>query len=188
MKRRRRKNLEKEIKKHPVIYSLIILITLGVSVADKYNLILPENDFIFSLVFFIFTSCINIGIFRLMGLHHAYKQTKKIQYWKSGQKVKLTLYLFFSIMMFAPDNFVGGLIYLVFFFGLLFVMLRAIWNKMIGVKRVLLSSNRSTRSKVNYVAMEEIDRMDGIEFEVFLSKLYDALGYFSEVTPPSGDL
>jgi hypothetical protein len=49
--------------------------------------------------------------------------------------------------------------YLVFFFGLLFVMLRAIWNKMIGVKRVLLSSERSTRSKVNYVAMEEIDRI-----------------------------
>jgi hypothetical protein len=37
-------------------------------------------------------------------------------------------------MMFAPDNFVGGLMYLVFFFGLLFVMLRGIWNKMIGVK------------------------------------------------------
>jgi restriction system protein len=35
--------------------------------------------------------------------------------------------------------------------------------------------------------MEEIDRMEGIEFEVFLSKLYDALGYFAEVTPPSGD-
>lgn len=42
-------------------------------------------------------------------------------------------------------------------------------------------------TKTYFVAIEEIDRIDGRQFELFFSKLYVGLGYFSEVTPQAGD-
>lgn len=84
---------------------------------------------------------------------------------------------------------IGGLLFLSFFMILTFFILRGILNtfrKFITPKTFFPSASLF-QTQVDIVALEEIDKMDGTEFEVFIAKLYDALGYFSEVTPPSGD-
>jgi hypothetical protein len=119
-----------------------------------------------------------------MGLHLALKRTKKVKYWTFAQKCKLTLYLFVTLMMFAPHNIIGGLLYLSFFIGFIYLIFKGFYH---WFKDINFLNSSSEHTKVNLVAIEEIDRMDGRQFELFLSKLYDGLGYFSEVTPQAGD-
>jgi HJR/Mrr/RecB family endonuclease len=181
MGRRRKAKTLSAFEKHPIGTPLMILIILGVSLADQFTLEQPKfntQELIATLVI------MNICIFMLLGIHRAWKRTKKIKYWTFGQKCKFTLYLFVTLMMLAPNNIFGGLLYLSFFIGLIYFILRGIWAWCKGIN---FQSSSPKRINVNFVALEEIDRMDGRQFELFLSKLYDGLGYYSEVTPQSGD-
>ncbi|WP_157951030.1 restriction endonuclease [Peribacillus acanthi] len=170
--------------KFPVGPALVILIFFGVSLAGQFKIELPKSEIGNLLGLFVLIVIVNISIFRLFGLQRAFNRTAKLKYWTFGQKCKLTLYLFISLMMFAPSNIIGGLLYISFFLGLFYFILRGIWD---WAKNINTFINSSKRSKVNFVAIEEIDKMDGRQFELFLTQLYDGLGYFSEVTPPSGD-
>jgi HJR/Mrr/RecB family endonuclease len=44
-------------------------------------------------------------------------------------------------------------------------------------------SEYDKHSKIRNMAIEKIDKMEGKEFEVFLSKLYEGIGYYAELTP-----
>jgi hypothetical protein len=181
MGRTRKTKLLSAFEKHPVGAPLVLLITLGVVLADQYNYEQPTfspTEIIALLII------MNILLFMLLGLNRALKRTKKVKYWTFGQKCKLTLYLFITLTMITPNNIIGGLIFLSFFFGLIYFVVRGIFD---WCKNTNFVINSLKQTKVNFVAIEEIDRMDGRQFELFLSKLYDGLGYFSEVTPSSGD-
>jgi hypothetical protein len=169
-------------RKHPI--SVLLFIIIGTAIADLQNFQGLKGDIFNILGIFALLILMNIGIFRLLGLHLALKRTKKVKYWTFAQKCKLTLYLFVTLMMFAPHNIIGGLLYLSFFIGLIYFIFKGIWRWYKNINFVISSSEPT---KVNFMAIEEIDRMDGRQFELFLSKLYDGLGYFSEVTPQAGD-
>jgi hypothetical protein len=184
MGRRRKVKTLSAFEKHPIGATLILLITIGVSLADQYNIQEPKSEAFNMIGIFLILIVMNIGFFSILGLHRAFERTKKVKYWTFGQKCKFTLYLFVTLMMFAPHNIIGGLLYLSFFIGLMYLILSGIWDWCKNIKFVIGSPKPPI---FNFVAMEEIDKMDGRQFELFLSKLYDGLGYFSEVTPPSGD-
>jgi hypothetical protein len=129
---------------------------------------------------------LNIGLWRLLKLHLAYRRTKKIQYWTLWQKSKFVIYIFFTLMMFA-QGVVGGILYLVFFLGLVFFILRSIWNWFKSFTGSLPSLSFRTHTNHESFSIDHIDQMNGTDFETFIAELYDTLGYFSEVTPPSGD-
>jgi hypothetical protein len=181
-RRRKAKSSLTTFEKHPIGTPLVLLILIEVTLVDQYNIELNQTGNIIGI--YALLLAVNIGIFRLFELHHAYRRTKKLRYWTFGQKCKLTLYLFGTLMMFAPHNFIGGLLYISFFIGLFYFIVRGIWDRL---KNVTSFFSTPKRPKVQFVAINEIDKMSGTQFELFLSKLYDGLGYFSEVTPPSGD-
>jgi hypothetical protein len=182
MGRRRRAKSLSTFEKHPISAPLVLLILIGVTLVDQYNIELNQTGDTIGL--YVLLIAVNIGIFRLLGLHLAYRRTRKLKYWTFGQKCKMTLYLFGTLMMFAPQNIIGGLLYISFFIGLIYFILKGIWDKLKNITSVF---SLPKRPKVHSVAIEEIDKMSGTQFELFLSKLYDGLGYFSEVTPPTGD-
>lgn len=62
-----------------------------------------------------------------------------------------------------------------FFWGLIYFIFKGIWWWYKNLNYVISSSDST---KVNIVAIEELDRMDGRQFELFLSKLYDGLVFF----------
>ena len=69
---------------------------------------------------------------------------------------------------------------ILFFLVLFFIGVRSVTKKL----NVSLSSLPFEKhSKQLQIDIEEIDKMDGIEFEVYLAKLYDGMGYYTEVTP-----
>ncbi|MCM3669011.1 restriction endonuclease [Mesobacillus maritimus] len=184
MSRRRKAKTLIAFKQHPIGTPLLLLLTVGVALADQNKTELYKNGLFNILGIFALLITVNIFIFRQFGLHRAFNRTKKIRYWTFQQKCKWTLYLFVTIMMFAPHNIIGGLLYLSFFICLIYFIFKGIWD---WCKNINFGISSSKRTKVNFVAIEEIDSMDGRQFELFLSKIYDGLGYFSEVTPPSGD-
>jgi hypothetical protein len=182
MGRTRESKILSVIRKYPI--GVLFLIIIGTAVADLQNLQEPKGETINILGIFALLILMNIGFFRLLGLHFALKRTNKVKFWTFAQKCKLILYLFVTLMMFAPHNIIGGLLYLSFFIGLIDFIFKGILH---WCKNNNFVNSSSERTKVNFVAIEEIDRMDGRQFELFLSKLYDGLGYFSEVTPQAGD-
>jgi hypothetical protein len=182
MDRTRAAKILSAIRKHPI--GVLLLIIIGTAIADLQNSQEPNGQIFNSVGIFALLILMNIGFFKLIGLHLALKRTKKVIYWTFVQKCKLSLYIFVTLMMFAPHNIIGGLLYLSFFIGLIYFIFKGIWRWYKNINFVI-SSSEST--KVNFVAIEEIDRMDGRQFELFLSKLYDGLGYFSEVTTQEGD-
>ena len=54
---------------------------------------------------------------------------------------------------------------------------------------LLLDKSRITFKKINLAqtAIDEIDRMDGLEFELFIADVFKLKGYTIETTPVSGD-
>jgi HJR/Mrr/RecB family endonuclease len=113
-----------------------------------------------------------------MGLHQAFQRTHRIQYWKFKQKCIFCLYLFLVILMIGETFPHGELLGIIFLIG-------SVWHsyKNLNSNYVLSPSVGDKRSKIRHIAIGEIDEMEGTEFEVFLSKLFDGLGYYAEVTP-----
>lgn len=63
---------------------------------------------------------------------------------------------------------------------LLFLLVIAVvW----GIFRVMRLFRFEKRIRIGHVSLEDIDEMTGIEFETFLSELYQTLGYGGEMTP-----
>lgn len=160
------------------VLPILFLFIFGLSIANE-----TDQDF---LTMAILVS-INIGIFRLLGLHKAFRRTRHVQYWKLKQKVFFVLYLFLTTIMFGSIFTYGEMyISLAFFVGLLFFGVRIIWISLINLKSMLPSLENDKRSKIKQITIDDIDKMEGTEFEVYLSNLYDQMGYFAEL-PPHND-
>jgi hypothetical protein len=160
MGRTRESKILSVFRKHSI--GFLSLIIIGTAIPDFQNPQEPKGTIFNTIGIFALLILMNIGFFRLLGLHLVLKQTKKVKYCTFAQKGKLTLYLFVTLMMFAPHNIIGGLLYLFFFIGLIYFIFIGIWSWYKNINSVI-SSSEST--KVNFVAIEEIDNMDGRQFE-----------------------
>ena len=118
MGRTRESKILSVFRKHPI--GVLFLIITGAAIADLQNFQGAKGEIFNTLGIFALLILMNIGFFRLLGLHLALKRTKKVKYWTFAQKCKLTLYLFVTLMMFAPHNIIGGLLYFSFFIGLIY--------------------------------------------------------------------
>jgi hypothetical protein len=104
-------------RKHPI--GVLLLIIIGTALTDLHNFQESKGETFNILGIFAILILMNIGIFRLLGLHLALKRTKNVKYWTFAHKCKLTLYLIVTLMMFAPHNIIGGLLYFSFFISLI---------------------------------------------------------------------
>ncbi|HWL25791.1 MAG TPA: restriction endonuclease [Ureibacillus sp.] len=159
---------------------VFFLIIMGMVVADEINPF--YDDITTTIVFLLFLIAINIGPFHFMGLHKAFKRTPRIRYWKIKQKAYFFLYVLIIFIMICKIlihlDFIGFLFVLGSFFVVIGLLMKRN-NKFYTI--LLLFLNK--REKLEHIGISEVDKMTGTEFELFLAKLYDALGYYSEVTP-----
>lgn len=159
---------------------IIFLFIMGLLIADEIKLL--QDDVTTTIVFLVFLTAINIALFRYLGLHRAFKRTPLIRYWKLKQKGNFGLYIVMLLIM------IGKLIAHVDFLAVLFVLGLLIIGISLLMKRnkmfnAILHSLSNKRKKLAHIEISEVDKMTGTEFELFLAKLYDGLGYYSEVTP-----
>lgn len=163
------------------IQYIVVLFFMGMAVAYETKQI--QDDLFSTLVFLVFLIAINVGLFRYMELHQAFKRTHRIQYWKFKQKCIFGLYLFLTVLMIGATHSYGRFLYLAFFLVLLYIGFISGWKSYKNFNAALPPAIDGKRYKIHHMNIEEIDKMEGTEFELFLSKLYDGMGYYAEVTP-----
>lgn len=163
------------------IIPIVILFIMGIKVAVDINLL--QDDVSSTLVFLVFLIAINIGLFRYMGLHRALQRTHRIKYWTIKQKSLFSLYLLLIVLMIGEILPHGEILTLLFLLGLLYIGIRSVMHSYKNLNAVLPSLPFEKRSKFYHMDIKEIDKMEGTAFEVFLSELYDGMGYYTEVTP-----
>lgn len=84
MGRTRESKILSFFRKHPV--GVLFLIIIGIAIANLQNFQGPKGEIFNILGIFALLIVMNIGLFRLMGLHLALKRTKKVKYWTFAQK------------------------------------------------------------------------------------------------------
>ncbi|SIT88062.1 restriction endonuclease [Edaphobacillus lindanitolerans] len=184
MDKNRNKREENYFVPKPLRKCLLILglFFLGMEITSQ---ILLQNDLPASLLFWVFLILISVMLFRLLGLNKSFRRTHRIQNWKPKQKLTLYLYIFLNVLLIASMlNFSYQMV--VFFFLVLFLFRRSIGQRAKKFEMMFPSFLRNLRKKsfhVDFVSMEDIDNMSGTEFEKFLFKLFDGLGYYVELTP-----
>lgn len=161
-----------------ILFSIILFI-MGLETAGSIKPI--QVDVTTTFVLLIFLIAINIGLFRSMELHKAFRHTHRIRYWKFKQKSIFCLYLLLTLLMIAEIVPYGGVLAILFVIGLISIGIRSVSTKKFRIAFPSLTLNK--HSKQLQLDIEEIDKMDGKEFEVYLAELYDGLGYYTEVTP-----
>ncbi|GGH73243.1 hypothetical protein GCM10007096_00270 [Pullulanibacillus pueri] len=141
------------------------------------------------MIRFIFVWIIGLSIFwRVLGLHKAWKRTNKIKYWKFDEKVKLHFLCFVGAIALceSPQEIVGVVAIIGYLCFTLTFFSKFLWELVQALsKKIYIPKGYGSRRTIEDI--EHIDRMTGTEFEVFLAKLFDGLGYYTEVTPSSGD-
>lgn len=129
---------------------------------------------------FIFTFGFLILGWMYLKLNLVSSRTWKIKYWNLWDKSKLILFivLVFSFVGLATGaDWLNELIEWFIVFGLIWFFIAYLRK---GIR--FLTSLYKPRTPSSF-AIEEIDKMDGIQFEITLEKIYDGLGYFAELTP-----
>jgi len=159
----------------------MVLFFIGMTVADEIYEIQEDVQSSFLLLGILFF--INVGLFRTMGLHLAFNRSHRVQYWKLNQKTIFGLYLFLTVSMIGATFPYGELLILLFFLVLIYLGINFVWQSFKKLSFVLPHQRNTKLNTIHNLAIEEIDQMEGKEFEVFLSKLYDAMGYYVELTP-----
>lgn len=163
-----------------IVPSLVLFI-LGIAVAEEIQPL--QDDLTTTLVLLSFLIAINVGLFRYMALHKAFQHTHRIKYWKVKQKSTFYLYLFLTVIMIGEIFRYGMILAILFLFGLLLIGIRSVVIRYKNSNMVLPSFPLKKHSKLLRINIEEIDKMEGKGFEVFLAELYDGMGYYTEVTP-----
>lgn len=79
---------------------------MGLETAGSIKLI--QDDVTTTSALLIFLIAINIGLFRSMELHKAFRHTHRIRYWKLKQKSIFCLYLLLTFFMIAEIVPYGG--------------------------------------------------------------------------------
>ncbi|TQR14744.1 restriction endonuclease [Psychrobacillus soli] len=161
------------------ILFIIILFIIGLETAGSIKPLQDDATTTTGLLIFLFA--INIGLFRSMELHKAFQHTHRIQYWKFKQKSIFCLYLFFTVLTIAEIVPYGWVLTISFVLGLIYIGIRSVSTKKCNIG--LPSLPIKNHSKQLQIDIEEIDKMDGKQFEVYLAELYDGMGYYTEVTP-----
>lgn len=134
------------------------------------------------LAAFIFSVGILVLIWRYLHLHRASARTWKVRYWRPWDKIKLMVLIlsFLTVMSLITDSeWIYKLIYSIILFSLTWYTIVFIIKRIKSIK--LFFYHKPNRSPS--FAIEEIDKLDGTQFEVTLAEVYDGLGYFTEVTP-----
>lgn len=156
---------------------------ISVAAVIGYSLAtIPHDDILSTLLVLAGLIIINTVIWRILGLDITYKREPRIRKWKLVQKCKLGLFIFLLITMFGGSFENGG--FIIVLLGSLYLTLPKVWR---NSYRSTIPNKRTRKKSQRFLGMDEIDRMSGTEFELLIAKLYDAFGYFTEVTPPSGD-
>lgn len=161
-----------------ILFSIILFI-MGLETAGSIKPI--QDDVTTTSALLIFLIAINIGLFRSMELHKAFRHTHRIRYWKFKQKIIFYLYLFFTILTIAEIVPYGVVLTILFVLGLISIGIRSVTTKKFNI--ALPSPPFKKHPKQLQLDIEEIDKMDGKEFEIYLAELYDGLGYYTEITP-----
>ncbi|MER1985847.1 MAG: restriction endonuclease [Solibacillus sp.] len=157
-----------------ILFSIVIFY-LGIGIVNEINPV--EYDLKSSLISLLFLIVLNIGLFLYMGLHKALRHSPHIRKWKLKQKGILGLYFIYTISMIINRFQRRDILTALLFLGFLYIVIR------------LVMRNYKIKNCFNHcnININKIDKMSGREFELFLSKLYNGLGYYTEVTPTSGD-
>ena len=164
----------------PSITLSIFLFIMGATIAEEINPL--QDDVTTTLVLLGFLIAINVGLFRYMGLNQAFQRTHHIQCWNIKEKSILYLYLFLIVFMVGKLIPYGGVLSLIYLIIVIFIGIRSLMEKLKKPYTLFPFLSLQKHTKLNQISMEEIDKMDGKEFEVFLSRLYDGMGYYTEVT------
>ncbi|HWJ77307.1 MAG TPA: restriction endonuclease [Niallia sp.] len=163
------------------IVTVLVLFILGVAIAEEIHPF--QDELTTTIVLLSFFIVINIGLFRYMALHKALQHTHRIKYWKAKQKATLYIFLFLTVIMIGEIFRYGMILAILFLFILLLIGIRSVIICYKDSSMSLPSFPFEKHSKLLQINIEDIDKMDGKEFEVFLAELYDAMGYYTEVTP-----
>lgn len=159
-----------------IMYS-VILFMMGLMIAGEIHPI--QDDGTTTSLFVVFLIAINIGLFRTMQLHKPLQCTHRIRYWSFKDKSIFCLYLFLIVLMLAELIPYGQILIIVFFIGLIHIGFRPVKNQIRNLDLSFLTNRTSNQLQTT---IEDIDQMDGLEFEKFLADLYTALGYNTELT------
>ncbi|WP_298472747.1 restriction endonuclease [uncultured Psychrobacillus sp.] len=163
------------------IIEIIVLFFIGMTVATEIYQIKDDVQSTFLLLGILFF--INVWLFRIMDLHLAFKRSHRVQYWKFKQKIIFGLYLFLTLSMIGATFPYGEVLNLLFFLVLIYLGINFVWQSFKNFSFVLPHRQKTILTTIRNFAIEEIDQMEGKEFEAFLSKLYDGMGYYVELTP-----
>lgn len=162
---------------HFKIPSIIISIFLFIFNLQIAAIIKPlQDDVLTTSVLLIFLIAINIGLFRSLKLHKAFQRTRRIRYWKFKQKALFCLYFISTFL--TISEIVPYIEILIIFFV---IVLTSIRFRLFNISLSSLIFKR--HFKKLQIDIEEIDKMDGKEFEIYLAKLFNGMGYYTEVTP-----
>ncbi|MCD5323193.1 MULTISPECIES: restriction endonuclease [Pontibacillus] len=114
----------------------------------------------------------NMYIAKALTLHLTYKRSKRIRTWSLMEKLRLGIYLFVTLITIgASESFE---VYGVFTLALGLVMVH---------KYSSLLSFKNLNSNHKMLANNEIDQMTEEEFMTFIVKLYEGLGYSTQIPP-----
>ena len=176
-----RRVIKKQKTDSPFVNSIMyscILFTMGLLIAGEIHPL--QDDATTTSFLLVMLIAINIGLFRTMQLHKPFQRTHLIQYWSFKDKSIFCLYLFLIVLMLAELIPYGQILIVVFIIGAIHMSFRTVKEQIKKLDLSLLGNRTTNQSQTT---IEDIDQMDGLEFEKFLAELYKALGYFAELTP-----
>ncbi|GGD21469.1 restriction endonuclease [Pontibacillus salipaludis] len=152
-----------------LIISCFIFIALLLSVS------ISEEDLQTRWVLSALLLGMNSYIAKALALHLTYKRSRRIRTWSLIEKLRLSIYLFVTLITMGASG--SWEVYYLFSIALALLLMHKYSD-------TLFSKSKTTHDAF---AMREIDQMSGTEFEQFVSKLYEGLGYTTQLNPATGD-
>ncbi|KGP90542.1 restriction endonuclease [Pontibacillus chungwhensis BH030062] len=168
-KRKRKNSLLSPALQSRLIISCFIFIALLLSIS------ISEEDLQTRWILSALLLGMNIYTAKALALHLTYKRSKRIRTWSLIEKLRLSIYLFVTVLTMGASA--SWEVYSLYSIALGLLLVHK------------YSDTLFSKSKDGFetLAMNEIDQMSGTEFEQFVSKLYEGLGYSTQLTPLTGD-
>ncbi|GAE35699.1 restriction endonuclease [Halalkalibacter akibai] len=105
----------------------------------------------------------------------------KFRYWRLKDKLKVAAVVYFGILFLSGFTENGVITLVVSNFFVIILLGITIYGGIKIIKFFFIKHSPIIEG------IAEVDNMDGIEFEHYLGKVYNKLGYYAEVTKPTGD-